>query len=142
MGWAAVDGPFTRSPGGIMAATLFTIVFLWQFPHFMAIAWMYRDEYRAAGLKMLSVVDPTGRRAGAQAVLSALLLIPIGLIPAMMRLTGPGYFAAALLLGLMYLAWSVRFFWRRDVASARALLRVSIVYLPLMMLLLTLLPLL
>jgi protoheme IX farnesyltransferase len=142
MGWAAVDGPFTWSVGGIKAATLFTIVFLWQFPHFMAIAWMYRNEYRAAGLKMLSVVDPSGRRAGAQAVLSALLLIPVSLIPSIMRLTGPTYFAAVLLLGVMYLAWSVRFFWRRDESSARGLLRVSLVYLPTVLLLLTLLPLL
>lgn len=139
MGWAAVDGPFTWSVGGIKAAALFTIVFLWQFPHFMAIAWIYRDEYRAAGLKMLSVVDPSGRRAGAQAVVSALLLIPVSLIPTMMRLTGPAYFAAALLLGVMYLAWSVRFFWRRDEASARGLLRVSLVYLPTVLFLLTLL---
>ncbi len=80
MGWAAVGSEL-----GLKAFTLFLIVFLWQFPHFMAIAWIYRHQYAAAGLQMLPVVDPSGRRAGAQAVVSALALVPVSLIPAVLR---------------------------------------------------------
>jgi protoheme IX farnesyltransferase len=67
------------------AAALFLILFLWQFPHFMAIAWIYRRQYRAAGLKMLTVVDPSGRRAGVQAVVAALALLPISFLPGARR---------------------------------------------------------
>ena len=67
MGWSAVGGSLAMSSGGVMAATLFVIVYLWQFPHFMAIAWIYRRQYAAAGLKMLTVVDASGWRAGQQA---------------------------------------------------------------------------
>ena len=81
-------------------------------------------------------------RAGAQAVVSALVLLPVSLIPAILRLTGPAYFVAAVALGLLYLAFSVRFFWRRDDVSARSLLRASLVYLPTVLVLMTLLPLL
>ncbi|MBI2824855.1 MAG: protoheme IX farnesyltransferase [Planctomycetia bacterium] len=136
IGWTAVDGRL-----GLAAATLFLIVFLWQFPHFMAIAWMYRADYAQAGLRMLSAVDPSGRRVGLQAVLGALVLLPVSLLPAVLHVAGGGYFAAALMLGLGQLACAAWFARRLDERSARMLLRASLVYLPLVLLLLTLGPL-
>ncbi len=135
MGWAAVDTQL-----GLKAFTLFLIVFLWQFPHFMAIAWIYRHQYAAAGLRMLPVVDPSGRRAGAQAVVSALALVPVSLIPAVLQLAGGVYFAWALLLGVGQLICAVLFLVRLDETSARRLLRASLIYLPAVMLLLMLGP--
>src|SRR5690606_14634228 len=119
------------------AFTLFLIVFLWQFPHFMAIAWLYKEDYAAAGLKMLPVVEPTGRRAGAQAVLAALVLLPVSLVPAVVPLGGNWlppqvyvYFGCALILGMGQLPCALSFFWRLDDSSARRLLRASLIYLP------------
>jgi protoheme IX farnesyltransferase len=125
MGWSAVEGRF-----GLAVATLFVIVFLWQFPHFMAIAWIYRRQYAAAGMQMLSVVDPTGRRAGVQAVLAALALVPVSALPAVVSFAGPAYFFAALVLSLGQLACAAWFLLRMNEDSARLLLRASLVYLP------------
>lgn len=135
MGWAAVDGPLNLS-----AASLFMIVFLWQFPHFMAIAWIYREQYARAGLQMLTVVDPSGRRAGAQAVVTALILIPVSLLPSVVDSAGPLYFVWACGLGLAQLACAVRFMSRLDELSARILLRASVIYLPSLLLMLMLGP--
>jgi protoheme IX farnesyltransferase len=96
----------------------------------MAIAWLYRRDYSAAGLRMLTVVDPTGRRAGAQALLAALALLPISLLPAAMHLGGVAYLAGALVLGLAQLMIATAFLRRLDESSARLLLRASLVYLP------------
>ncbi len=95
---------FAEGPqsGGLRAAALFLIVYLWQFPHFMAIAWIYRQQYAAAGLQMLTVVDATGRRAGAQAVLGALALIPVSFLP-VLQTSGRFYIAGAIVLGIAYL---------------------------------------
>ena len=141
MGCAAVERlPMQLSDvDAVKAAMLFLVLFLWQFPHFMAIAWIYRHQYGAAGLKMLPVVDPTGRRAGAQAVLAALALVPISLIPLSLRLAGPLYFVLVLLLGAHYIAHSARFCIYRDEATARGLLKSSLIYLPALMALLVLL---
>jgi protoheme IX farnesyltransferase len=132
MGWSAMGQPLD-----LKAFTLFLIVFLWQFPHFMAIAWLYREDYAAAGLKMLPVVEPTGLRAGAQAALAALVLIPVSLVPAVVPLEGNWlppqlyvYFGWACLLGVGQLACAISFFWRLDDRSARRLLRASLIYLP------------
>jgi protoheme IX farnesyltransferase len=125
MGWTAVGGRLDLS-----AATLFLIVFLWQFPHFMAIAWIYRRQYEAAGMRMLSVVDPTGFRPGLQAVLAALVLVPVSLLPAVVGFAGPIYFFWALALGAGQVACAAAFLVRRDDPSARLLLRTSLVYLP------------
>ena len=125
MGWAAADGHF-----GLPAATLFLIVFLWQFPHFMAIAWIYRHQYAAAGMQMLPVVDPSGRRAGVQAIVAAMALIPISLLPAVVNFAGPMYFSWVLVLGVGQAACAAWFLCRRDDVSARVLLRASLVYLP------------
>jgi protoheme IX farnesyltransferase len=143
IGWAAVGASFSFAggplPDGIYVAALFLIVYLWQFPHFMAIAWIYRDQYAAAGLQMLTVVDPTGRRAGAQAVLGALALLPISLMPAL-QIPSPVYMAGAVGLGVAYLAAALMFCWRRDQRSARVLLQTSLVYLPALLVLLVLSP--
>jgi protoheme IX farnesyltransferase len=105
------------------------IVYLWQFPHFMAIAWIYRDQYAAARLQMLTVVDPSGRRAGVQSVVAAIALVPVTLLP-LLNFAGPVYLAGAVLLGGLYLLHSLQFFAARDEKSARRLLRTSLVYLP------------
>jgi protoheme IX farnesyltransferase len=128
IGWTAVGAPLD-----IRAWSLFLIVFIWQFPHFMAIAWLYRDQYGAAGLQMLSVVDPTGRRAGAQAIVAALVLIPVSLVPCLVQPAPELYFTCALLLGLGQLACAAGFFWSLGDVSARRLLLASLVYLPAVM---------
>lgn len=129
MGWAAVDGHLNLS-----AATLFLIVFLWQFPHVMAIAWIYRRQYAAAGMKMLPVVDPSGVRAGVQAVLAALALVPVSFMPTMIGFAGPMYFIWALSLSLGQLFCAVAFLWCRNDQTARALFRVTLIYLPALLL--------
>lgn len=136
IGWAAATGQL-----GVEAWSLFLIVFLWQFPHFLAIAWLYRDDYRRGGHKMLPVLDPTGRMTGRQAAGYALALVPAGLLPTVVGLAGPYYFAGAFALGLFYLAAAVRFWAHADDASARRLMRASFVYLPAILLLLLLNPL-
>ncbi len=83
MGWTAVGAPLD-----LRAWSLFLIVFLWQFPHFMAIAWIYRRDYAGAGLKMLSTVDPSGYRAGAQAIIAALVLVPVSIVPCLSQPAG------------------------------------------------------
>lgn len=140
IGWAAVGGSFAwNSTGGLTAATLFLTVYLWQFPHFMAIAWIYRWQYESAGLKMLTVVDPSGWRAGMQAIVASLVLLPVSLAPVTL-FAGPIYFAAAAALGFVYFVFSVQFCLNRDEPSARRLLRVSLVYLPTLLLLFVLIP--
>lgn len=136
MGWAAVGGTWD-----VRAAALFAILFLWQFPHFMAIAWLYRDEYARAGMKMLTVVDPSGRRAAVLAVATALVLIPVSLAPALFTPGASAYAFGAIVLGGGYLAAAVAFFAERDALSARRLLHASLIYLPALLGLLLLIPL-
>ncbi len=120
---------------------MFLIVFLWQFPHFMAIAWIYRRDYGAAGLKMLPVVDQSGFRAGTQAIVAALVLLPVSLVPALSRPAAELYFTWALLLGVGQLICAVSFLLQLNDTSARRLLWASLVYLPAIMALLLLGPL-
>jgi protoheme IX farnesyltransferase len=134
IGWSAAGGAYD-----VRGAALFLLLFLWQFPHFMAIAWLYREQYARAGMKMLPVVEPTGARAGVQAVWAALALVPVSIIPA---LFSPGFGAAmyavvALVLGLGQLALAIQFCAWRSSSSARRLLRASLIYLPAVLLLLT-----
>jgi protoheme IX farnesyltransferase len=135
IGWAAATGRV-----GAEAWALFLIVFLWQFPHFLAIAWIYRDDYGRAGHKMLPAVDPHGAITGRQAAGYAMALVPAGLFPASVGLAGPLYFAGALALGLFYLACAVGFWSEVSELTARRLLRASLVYLPAVLLLLLLNP--
>jgi protoheme IX farnesyltransferase len=127
IGWTASHG--TLSPGG---AALFAIVFLWQIPHFMAIAWLYRDDYGKAGFPMLPVIEPDGRKTGRQAVLYAAALLPTSLVPGAIGLSGWPYLAIALVLGIALLWLSVGFARARSDRSARALFFASIAYLPLL----------
>jgi protoheme IX farnesyltransferase len=126
IGWTASHGGI--SIGGL---ALFAIVFLWQIPHFMAIAWMYRDDYRNAGFPMLSVIDPEGRRAGRQALAYAVALLPASVLPAIVGMTGAASAIVALVLGLALLALAARFAAAPSDRSARSLFLGSIVYLPL-----------
>jgi protoheme IX farnesyltransferase len=126
IGWAAATG----SPS-IGAWTLFAIVFAWQIPHFMAIAWMYRDDYGTAGFPLLPVLEPDGRRTGRQAVIYAAALVPLGVLPTFAGVAGWPYFWVSLALGTALLALSARFAAMRSDASARALFYGSIIYLPL-----------
>jgi protoheme IX farnesyltransferase len=126
IGWAAARGAATM--GGWI---LFAIVFLWQIPHFMAIAWMYREDYRSAGFPMLPVIEPEGRRTGRQALLFAAALLPVSLAPTFVGLSGWIYFSIALTLSISLLALSVRFAATRSETSARWLFFGSITYLPL-----------
>jgi len=128
MGWTAARGDL--SVGGW---ALFAIVAFWQIPHFMAIAWLYRDEYARAGFKMLPVVDAAGRRTGAQSVSHTLALLAVSLSPFIFKLAGPVYLAGALVLGTGYLWCAIRFSRRLTPARARLLFLASILYLPLLL---------
>ena len=112
---------------------LFAIVFAWQFPHFMAIAWLYRDDYNRAGMKMLAALPGCEGVAGRQAVAYALLLLPISLLPVVWSLAGPVYLVGALVLGAIYVAFAVRFAWERTRVTARGLMFASLVHLPLLL---------
>jgi protoheme IX farnesyltransferase len=125
IGWVASHGSI-----GAGGAALFLIVFLWQIPHFMAIAWLYRDDYGKAGFPLLPVVEPDGRRTGRQAVAYAAALVPASLIPVVIGLSGPVYAATALALGAALFWLSVRFATSRTDATARWLFLSSIAYLP------------
>ena len=129
IGWLAADGParlVAGDPrGAVGAAALGAVLYLWQFPHFMAIAWLYRRQYAAAGLQMLTVVDPSGLRAGGQSLAAALAMIPAALALAVPS-AGIRLFLAAALAAIVYALAAVRFAIRRDDASARGLLLTSL----------------
>jgi len=133
MGWAAARG---RLDAGAWA--LFAILFLWQLPHFLALAWMYRDDYERGGFPMLPVTDREGGSTGRQTVLYAAALLPATLLAGMLVSAGEAFLWSALALGLLFLAFSVRFAWMRTVASARGLFLLSVLYLPAVLTLLVL----
>jgi protoheme IX farnesyltransferase len=134
LGWTAARGAIEWP-----AVALFAILFVWQFPHFMAIAWLYRDDYARAGIRMLPVVQPDGWSTVCEALIYAVLMIPVSVVPYYLHLTGPVYLVAAVLLGLGYLAYTVRFAritraltTAESRGYARDLLRASVIYLPLL----------
>jgi protoheme IX farnesyltransferase len=127
IGYAAAAGHLSAE-----AWVLFAILFLWQFPHFLAIAWMYRDDYGRAGIRMLPVVKPDGRATARQIVLCSLLLIPASAAPSLLRMTGTLYLVGALALGLMFLYAGLRVAFDRTALRARRVLLASVVYLPLL----------
>lgn len=133
IGWTAATGSVDL--GGW---ALFSILFLWQLPHFLAIAWMFRDDYALGGFPMLPVVDPGGGSTGRQAALYALALIPVSLTPTLLGLTGGLYFFGALALGLLFLACGLGMAMDRGRKGARRLLLASVTYLPLLLALLVL----
>ncbi|HUG91985.1 MAG TPA: heme o synthase [Planctomycetaceae bacterium] len=132
LGWAAATG---EAGGG--AWLLFAILFLWQFPHFLAIAWLYREQYRRAGLRMLPGGEGGARVAGFLCVGYALALVPVSLLPAQQAVAGSAYALAALVLGAGYVAAAARFLFRESAETARGLLWASLVYLPVLLLTMT-----
>jgi protoheme IX farnesyltransferase len=126
IGYAAAAGVITRE-----SWVLFAILFLWQFPHFYSIAWMYKEDYARAGIRMLPVVEPDCRSTARQIVLYGIALIPVSLVPGMLGMTGRIYFIGALILGLVYLYSGVRVALERTLVRARAVLLTSVLYLPL-----------
>ena len=118
---------------GVVGWTLFALLALWQLPHFYAIAWLYQDDYRAAGLRMVSTNDPTGTRTGIHAVVSALILLPVSLLPAWIGHSGIFYAVVAGVLSLVFIAAALRFAQQRDRTRARVLFFTSIIYLPLVL---------
>jgi protoheme IX farnesyltransferase len=137
IGWSASGAELD-----IRAAALFLTLYLWQFPHFMAIAWLYREDYARGGYKMLPVIDPSGRRAGVQAILSAAALIPVSTLPALAApgWGGPLYLIVVTLLGLVQLLTAALFLAQMNREAARRLLRMSLIYLPVLLGLLVLIP--
>jgi heme o synthase len=128
MGWVAA-----RNEISIGGWSLFAILFFWQLPHFLAIAWIYRDQYARAGFVMLPVVDPDGTRTGRQAVSHTLGLLPVSLGPFLFHLAGPVYLGGALILGFVFLWFAIQFSRQLTIPRARQLFFVSIMYLPLLL---------
>ena len=140
LGWVAARGRIEWP-----AVALFALLFVWQFPHFMAIAWLYREDYGRAGIRMLPVVEPDGRSTVRQALAYAVLMVPVGLLPVYLHMADWLYGTAALLLSLVYLGYTVRF--GRIVRAtskveskmyARDLLKISVLHLPVLLILLML----
>ncbi|MGD0814336.1 MAG: heme o synthase [Verrucomicrobiota bacterium] len=127
MGWTAARGEISAE-----GWSLFAIVCFWQLPHFLAIAWMYRDEYAKAGFVMLPVVDAGGERTGRQAFCHTLGLLPVSLAPFLYHLTGPIYLCGALALGCAFAWCAWQFARQRTLRRARALFYASILYLPIL----------
>ena len=124
-GWAAASGRLDRG-----AWILFAILFLWQLPHALAIGWQHREDYARAGIVVLPTVSPDGGGMARQAVLNSLALLAAGLLPSLTGMAGPRYFAAALLLGLAFLAFALRLAFSRTTEAARGLVLCSLVHLP------------
>jgi protoheme IX farnesyltransferase len=125
-------GGWTAAGAGVAAPAwaLFWIMFLWQLPHFLALAWLYREDYGRAGLRMLSVEDPDGRLTFGQALLYATALLPTSLLPSVLGMSGPLYFMGALILGVWFAGTCFLAARRPTLAAARRLFLVSIAYLP------------
>ncbi len=128
MGWTAARGDLS-----IAGWALFAILFFWQLPHFLAIAWMYREDYAKGGFVMLPLVDQDGSRTGRSAFSHTLGLLPVSLSPFVFQVAGGLYFFGALILGLVFLWCALRFARQMDRLSARRLFFASILYLPLLL---------
>lgn len=125
MGYTAAAGHI-----GIEAWLLFGILFLWQLPHFLAIAWLYRQDYARAGIALLPVIDPDGGSTFRQAMLGCLALVPLGLLPTMMGVTGVVYFFGSLAAGVLFLGFAVALVIGQTERHARAMFYASLIYLP------------
>ena len=140
LGWTAARGRIEWP-----AVALFAILFVWQFPHFMAIAWLYREDYGRAGIRMLPVVQPDGWSTVVEALVYAVIMIPVSLLPWYFSISGRIYAVAALILGIGYLSFTIRFAKILKAPSfaasrpyARALLKASVLYLPLLLIIMML----
>jgi protoheme IX farnesyltransferase len=127
IGWTAAREDLSQG-----AWVLFGILFLWQLPHFLAIAWMFREDYARAGFPMLPVLEPDGRSTGRQAMIYSAALLPLSLAPTLIGLTGRAYFIGALALAALFLTLTVKFAMSRSRLDARRLFFGSIIYLPLL----------
>jgi len=127
IGWTAARGELSQG-----AWVLFGIVFLWQMPHFLSIAWIYREDYARAGFPMLPVVEPAGHSTARQATFYCAALLPVSMAPTLIGLTNTVYFVAAFVLGLLFLALTLKFARTRAVPDARRLFFGSIIYLPIL----------
>jgi len=127
MGWAAAQNQV-----GPQGWTLFAILFLWQMPHFLAIGWIYREDYARAGFPMLAVLDPKGVTTGLMSVLYALALWPVSLLPTYFGMTGRVYFGAALVLSLVFIYYSFLLARYKSMSHAKGLFWYSITYLPIL----------
>jgi len=134
-GWTAAGAPLDAA-----GWTLFAVLFLWQLPHFLALGWMYRDDYRQAGFRVLSSVDPDGRLTARQALVCSVALVVVSFVPAWVGLAGLGYLIGAAGLGLVMLGWSLVLLREPTAARARGLFLTSVGYLPALLMLLVLLP--
>lgn len=128
LGWVAARGELS-----VQGWSLFAILFFWQLPHFLAIAWLYREDYARAGFVMLPVVDPTGERTGRQAVCHTLGLLSVSLFPVALGMVGAIYLVGSLVLGALFLGSAISFSRHLNAAKARVLFLVSILYLPLLL---------
>jgi protoheme IX farnesyltransferase len=126
IGWVAARGEIT-----LPACILYLMLFFWQFPHFLAIAWMYREDYARGGIAMLPVVEPNGKSTGRQIVIFSAVLLPLSLLPSLLGLTGRAYLVGALILGVAFLHFGARAAMAKSTMQARRLLQASVVYLPL-----------
>ncbi len=127
IGWAAATNTLS-----VQAWVLFGIVFLWQMPHFLAIAWMYRDDYARAGMPLLPVIEPSGRATGQQAVIYTAALIPVSMAPTGVGLATAYYLVGAITVGAVLMVLSLEFSAKRDIDTARRLFFGSILYLPIL----------
>jgi protoheme IX farnesyltransferase len=132
-GWAAATGGLSFEAG-----ILFLILFLWQHPHFYAIAWMLRDDYKRGGFKMLPVVEPDGRRMFNQILWFSIALIPVSLIPSLTGMSGAVYFSGTLMAGVYLLRVGRNFIRSRSLGDAKKLLRATVIYLPVLLFLIVL----
>jgi protoheme IX farnesyltransferase len=133
IGWAAATGRL-----GIEAWVLFAIMFLWQLPHTLAIAMLYKDDYKRAGIHLLPVIDPDDKLTGCQIVCDSLVLLVVSLLPTLIGFAGPVYFAGALTLGIGLLGCGCAFILWRSTTDVRRLVFASLVYLPALLLLMVL----
>ena len=128
IGWAGATGALSGE-----SLLLAALLFLWQIPHFLALAWLYRDDYARGGYRMLTLQDPSGRLTGAMAVIYSIALLPLGIVIAIEGLAGTGFAVGGFLLGSALLLLSVRLWRRLDRRSARQLFLASVIYLPLIL---------
>lgn len=126
IGWSAARGSLS-----LEAWLLYALLFFWQFPHFLAIAWMYREDYSRAGLRMLPAGDVEGRFMGRQILAFTLALLPVSVVPVLLGQVGLIYLSGALLLGIIFLVYGARLALYRTKAQARRLVLASVIYLPL-----------
>ena len=123
----------TAVAGTLEAYAWFLILFLWQFPHFYAIAWMYRGDYARAGIRMLPVVDPTGSATFGQIIFISAILVPVSLLPAVIGLAGSSYFFGAFVIGLLLLEASLWASRSRTSLRAKWLMHATVAYIPLLL---------